>query len=223
MVMMVGKFFSDPKRVALIAIAAVVVAFVCFVVFAGLGWNAFSNRKPPEATTEPVSFGYCGAQLAELCVVSFGRDVFGDTVINLYVPLRRYPVFYLNVIRRSGESRYECTWNKDDKSSVYCVGDAMNLGEGFEIQMYAKEDDRLLAQGSFILVAFSVTTPVVAGDDTAVVTTPTDSTFTESATSTVGTKKNATSTVTSTDESATNTDSTSTPTSTQSLSYPSYP
>lgn len=119
------------------------------------------NKPVSEPTVEPVAFEYCGAKLISLCVVSFGRDAFGDTIINLYVPQTDYPPFYLNVMRRSGESRYECETNKNVSTSVYCTGEAINLDEGFDIQLIGELDDRLLAQGTFTLIAFLVTTPVV--------------------------------------------------------------
>lgn len=114
---------------------------------------------PSAPTLEPESFGYCGARLSRLCVVSFGRDVFGDTVVNLFVPRMRYPTFYLNIVRKTGTDVYECVWSKIDETSVFCTGRALNLDEGIEIQILAKLDDRLLARGTFTVNAFLITTP----------------------------------------------------------------
>jgi hypothetical protein len=120
-----------------------------------------SFGKTPAPTLEPVSFGYCGARMTELCVVSFGRDDLGNAVVNLFVPRMRYPAFHLNVVRRSGADLYECTWSKIVETSVYCVGKPLNLGEGIEIQLLAKLDERLLAKGTFTVNAFLVATPLV--------------------------------------------------------------
>lgn len=172
----------------------------------------------PRPTLEPDSFGYCGARLTELCVVSFGRDVFNNTVVNLYVPQRRYPAFYMKIIRKSGEERYDCVWSETVETSVYCAGNAINLGEGIEIQLLAKLDDRLLANGAFTLTAFFVTTPVVEGES-----------GTESEGSIFGGGANPTSDASQTDDAtATHTPSNkqnATPTATQppSGSYPNYP
>lgn len=141
---------------------------ICLVLFAGLGWSVFrAQDETPTATTEPDVFNYCGAQLTSLCVLSFGRDAFGQTVINLYVPPRTYPLFYLKLLRATGESEYVCTANKTVKTSVYCVGDALNLGEGLVMQLLAEKDDRLLAQGAFTLKAFLVPTVVFNEDESA--------------------------------------------------------
>lgn len=80
------------------------------------------------------------------------------------MPPRTYRcLFYLKLLRATGESEYVCTANKTVKTSVYCVGDALNLGEGLVMQLLAEKDDRLLAQGDFTLKAFLV--PSVVVDD----------------------------------------------------------
>lgn len=149
----------------LILALAGMVLILCLFLLAGLGWTAFrSQAAAPTLTREPESFDYCGARLDSLCVVSFGRDAFGNTIINLYVPEDAYSSFYLNVIRVSGESRYDCVANKKITASVYCTGRAINLGEGFEIQMIAERNDSLMARGIFTLTAYLVTTQS-AGED----------------------------------------------------------
>ena len=169
MVMMLKKIFSDPKRVVILVAIAILVLFVCAAVLIFGGWSLF-NQSEPASTVEPVSFGYCGAEFTDLCVVSFGRDALGGTVINLYVPIKEYPVFYLNIVRQSGEQRFICEWNKDVRTSVYCVGPSLNLGEGFKIQIFSEKGNIFLAEGEFTLTAFRVTTPMVGNGDSA--TTP---------------------------------------------------
>ena len=157
--------FVSKWKYLLLALAGIGL-LICLVLFAGLGLSVFrAQNATPTATVEPDVFNYCGAQLTSLCVLSFGRDAFGQTVINLYVPPRTYPLFYLKLLRVTGESEYVCTANKTVKTSVYCVGDALNLGEGLVMQLLAEKDDRLLAQGDFTLKAFLV--PSVVVDDEA--------------------------------------------------------
>jgi hypothetical protein len=195
----------------LLALAGIVFV-VCLFLLAGLGWTVFRPQvdATPTPTVQPDAFNYCGAQLTSLCVVSFGRDAFGDTVINLYVPQKMYPDFYLKVIRVSRESRYDCEMNKVVKTSVLCSGDAINLGEGFDIQLLSEQDDRLLAQGTFTLTAFLVGTPAV-GDAVSVPKSP-------EPTATIEVVETQTSPVFEIDPSTTT--ATRTPTSS---SYPNYP
>lgn len=219
MVMMLKRFFSDPKRMILVVAAAVVLAFVCLALLMGLGWRVYRNQATPEPTVVPVDIGYCGDRLTSLCVVSFGRDVFGKTVINFYVPQRRYPLFYLNIVRASGVGKYECETNKKISTSVLCTGEAINLGEGFEIQVLSVKNDSLLARGSFTLTAYLITTPVIsdaADSDSDLEETPTPPTSFEEQIST------STPTISSSSGSTATDTSTPTPTSTSSSAYP-YP
>ena len=149
--------FTSKRKLLIFALAGIFI-FICLTLLAGLGWTALRSRfATPTVAHEPEPFSYCGAQLTSLCVVSFGRDVFGSTIINLYVPENEYAPFYLNVIRASGESRYDCVTSKKVSTSVYCTGSAINLGEGFEIQMIAERNGSLMAQGTFVLTAYLVT------------------------------------------------------------------
>lgn len=153
---------AKPKVLIVAAILMTLFVLACLLLAVRAGWSTIRQRVQTfEPAPEPISFDYCGAELTELCVVSFGRDAFGSTIINLYVPLRKFPLFYLNIIRRSGESRYECEWNKNVRTSVYCVGDAIHLGEGLEMQVISMADDRLIATGPFILTAYLITTQIV--------------------------------------------------------------
>lgn len=213
--MMLKKVFSDPKRVIILVALAGFVLFVCMVVLIGGGWSIL-NQGESTSTAEPVTFGYCGAEFTDLCVVSFGRDALGNTVINLYVPVKEYPVFYLKVIRRSGEQRFECEWNKDIRTSVYCAGPSVNLGEGFMIQMFSEKDNTFLAEGEFTLTAFRITTPMVGGELSTPETTPSIETK-SSATSSGSISETSTATPTSSEPIV------ETSTLTPQPSYPNYP
>ena len=219
---MLNKIFSDPKRIVILILSAIIALFICVVVLIGGGWSIL-HRSDLTPTATPISFGYCGAEFTSLCVVSFGRDALGYTVINLYVPIREYPVFYLKVVRQSGEQRFECEWNRDVKESVYCTGTPLNLGEGFNIQIFSEKDDALLAEGEFSLIAFRVTTPMVG--EAGSINTP--SILNVEATPSVETEKTPTPSQ-SISESGTVTPATSdsiveTKTLTPQSSYPSYP
>lgn len=161
------------------------------------------SGAPSAPTLEPETFSYCGARLTDLCVVSFGRDAFGDTVVNLFVPSGHYPAFHLNIVRNTGVDIYECVWSKIDETSVYCTGRALNLEEGVEIQILSDQDDLLLARGTFTVNAFLVTTPQVGEAPT-----------TEE--SGLGSESNKTETPSPTQEEET-------PEPTSSTSYPNYP
>ena len=151
MVTMIGKLFSNPKWMALGALGIILIALLGWA-----GWRILSLRTDPQPTPRPVVFTYCGADLEEICVLSFGRDGNGDTVINLFVPEKGFLAFYLKVIRLNGESLFECHVNDALPESVYCIGDAVNLEERLEISVISEEGDTLLATGRFTVTGILI-------------------------------------------------------------------
>ena len=145
----------------MIVLAAAGLALLCFIGVASAGWVATRPQSTLEPTGVPVNFGYCGVELTNLCVISFGRDVFGATVINFYVPQNTYSDFYLHIIRAQEIARYDCKTFKSMPGSVFCTGNPIPLGEGFKIQMLSASEGQVLAQGVFTLNAYIVTTPIV--------------------------------------------------------------
>jgi hypothetical protein len=153
---MIQKLFTERKTTLLLLAGLMFIALL--VVFI---WRMSSLvRTEPEVTPRLVyQFGYCRVSMDELCILSFGRDAEGNTVVNLFVPERDFPDFYLIAGRVTGEYLFECSRNIDVPTSVYCIGAALNLGERVTFSMYALEDDRLLASGGLILKAFLISTP----------------------------------------------------------------
>ena len=148
------KKFTQPKYL-LILVAGI-------ILISSLAWFAVRVNRLQERSGESgklVSFDYCAEELTKLCVVSFGRDADGNTIVNLFVPEDEFPIFYLKVTRATGESVYECDKNDEVKTSVYCTGDPLNLEERFDIQIVSVKDDQILAQGRFTLTAFLITGP----------------------------------------------------------------
>lgn len=153
---MTGKLFSNPKWMALGALGIILIALLGWA-----GWRILSLRTDPQPTPRPVVFTYCGADLEEICVLSFGRDGNGDTVINLFVPEKEFPAFYLKVIRLNGESLFECHVNEALPESVYCLGDAVNLEERLEISVISEDGDTLLATGRFTVTGILIASAFV--------------------------------------------------------------
>lgn len=215
------KKFTQPKTLIFLLAGILVLSL--------LAWFAVRINRLQGTSRESsklVSFDYCSEELTKLCVVSFGRDADGNTIVNLFVPEDDYPIFYLKVIRTSGENHYECDKNDDVKTSVYCTGDPLNLEERFDIQIVSVKDDQLLAQGRFTLTAFLITSQAAGNNTPQAPTSETASSTQTNATPTTSPATSITSTVTpATNPTATATSVTvirATPTAT-SASYPSYP
>jgi hypothetical protein len=136
----------------------VLAGITIFALFGAALWQIVSSvSQTAEATVEPpLSFGYCGAELTELCILSFGRDADGNAIINFFVPERDFPDFYLKISRFNGESVYVCVRSEEVPTSVICMGDVINLNERIEISIMSIEDYRLLARGRFTLTAILI-------------------------------------------------------------------
>lgn len=153
---MIQKLFTERKTTFLLLAGLIFIALLVVFIWR---MSSFVQAKPEVTPRLVYQFGYCGAGMDELCILSFGRDAEGNTVVNLFVSERDFPDFYLIAGRVTGEYLYECSRNRDVPTSVYCVGAALNLGERVTFSMYALEDDRLLASGGLVLKAFLISTP----------------------------------------------------------------
>jgi len=146
------KFFGSRKSIILILTG------IFLLVLLTLTWWVISlQRVASEATVEPVlKIGYCGAEPEELCVLSFGRDLDENMVVNVFVPDRKFPAFYLKIKRAATESVYECEKDKEVPTNIYCYGDMVNLQERMEVRLFANADEHLVAAGTFTLKAILI-------------------------------------------------------------------
>lgn len=151
--------FLLERKIFAFSLAGAAVVLLGFI-----AWRVYSLKQPsPGVERQPVlQFDYCGAELDELCLLSFGRDVNGNSIINLFVPDRDFPDFYLNISRFNGTSVYVCIKNEEMPTSVLCMGDVINLNERIEINIMSAEDYQLLAKGTFNLTAILISSQ--AGD-----------------------------------------------------------
>jgi len=149
---MFQSYFGSRKTIWFILAGIVILALLA------LAWRIVSLQKAAsEAVPEPViKIGYCGAEPEELCVLSFGRDVDENMVVNIFSPDRKLPTFYLKIKRAAGESVYECEKDKEVQTNVFCYGDMVNLQEKMEVSLIAKADERLIVAGGFTLKAILI-------------------------------------------------------------------
>ena len=146
---MVRQYFNEHKLLIIATLGGIFI--VCFAFSL---WILFKpGDVPAAAIPEPIRLEYCGAELETLCILSFGRDGDGNSIINLFVPKRKFPAFYLKVSRVTGESISKCNSYEEIPTTVYCVGEPINLDERIEISILSKADDALLATGRFTMTA----------------------------------------------------------------------
>jgi hypothetical protein len=157
---MFQQIFSSRKSIVFVLAGIVILALLA------LAWRIVSlQQAASEVTVEPVlKISYCGAEPEELCVLSFGRDVDENMVVNIFVPDSKLPAFYLKIKKAAGENVYECEKDKEVWTNVFCYGDMANLQERMELSMFSKKDDRLIAMGNFTLKAILLSEPLSAGE-----------------------------------------------------------
>lgn len=194
---MLSKLTSNQK-ILLISAGLIILISIPICVASILFFNSQSTQEP---TPEPLlTIEYCGSKLEQICILSFGRDGSGDTIINLFVAPTDFPDFYLQINKTSGQVVYACEKNEDVETSVYCIGEAILLGEQIEITILSIDGDIPIATGKFAVTAILISSQ------------PEDS--------------NPPLSQTATPDSATQPDTTSetqSPTPTPEVSYPSYP
>lgn len=199
---MLSKLTSNQK---ILLVSAGLIIFIALSICVSVVLFFKPAPATEESTPEPIAkIEYCGTTLNELCLLSFGRNVYGNAIINLFVPDEELPDFYLRIVRANNEIIYICMKNEETPSTVVCMGDALNLGERVEINVMFMEDYQLFAQGIFTVKAILISPP----EDNA--KTPPLRT----ATPVSGTEPSITGVPTSRTES---------PTPTPEVSYPSYP
>lgn len=124
-----------------------------FILFALMGVIVLRQILSAAGPAPILKISYCGAVPEELCVLSFGRDLEENMVINLFVPESNFPDFYLKIQRAAVEGTYECVKDREVPTSVYCVGEMIGLQEKMEISLLSKADDHLMASGKLTLLA----------------------------------------------------------------------
>jgi hypothetical protein len=149
---------------------------IIFLLLAGavaLAVLFFIPSKTANEVPEPVlNLEYCGAELVDLCVLSFGRDVNADeTIVTLFAP-HDFPDFYLKIVKANSEASYKCRENKETPGYVFCTGDSVSLKEKVELNILSVNDDRLLAAGDFLVNAILISPQTLQSDSTQTSETP---------------------------------------------------
>jgi len=95
-------------------------------------------------------------------MASFSLDSDGNMLVNILTPGLSFPDFYLKIIHSKGESIYECQKVERFANNVYCIGEAMRLGEVLQFTIISIDGDALLAEGKFAIVGLALSTPEIA-------------------------------------------------------------
>lgn len=134
----------------------VVVLLVAGILF----WQSNDTGIPQPAVsgTPASSLTYCGDEQARPCVVSFSVDADGNMLVNLLLPDRAFPAFYLKVLRGAQEIIYDCRRVNTAPNSAYCIGERLPPGEVLHLTLISSRDDSLLAEGDLSIIGLAFPT-----------------------------------------------------------------
>ncbi|MEO7840115.1 MAG: hypothetical protein ABIU06_12260, partial [Anaerolineales bacterium] len=112
---------------------------------------------------EPIpALAYCSSNNARPCIASFSLDSDGKMLVNVLTPGLSFPAFYLKIIHNEAENIYECKKVERFSTSVYCIGEAMPLGEVLQFMLISVDGEVTLAEGSFTIIGLALSTPEFA-------------------------------------------------------------
>lgn len=144
----------------------------------------FIDSDDPQSAVQNApasSLTYCNDEGTRPCVVSFGVDVDGNMLVNLLLPDRSFPAFYLKVLRGTQELIYECRRVNTAPNSAYCTGPKLPPGETLHLILISTGNEALLAEGDLSIIGLAFPTVDVV---TSTPITPTAGTLTAQPTQT---------------------------------------
>jgi hypothetical protein len=149
----------DRRKLFLVILAAAIpLLLMAVVVIAGAAWYLRGREKP--VPTAVVQMTLCDVNASGICLVSFGADQMNQMVINLHMPRGNYPEMYAVVTSRGSANRFTCQTVEDSPKSVYCTGTRTPLGEPVSLKLIATENEVLIAEGTFVVMAIALPSPM---------------------------------------------------------------
>ena len=151
---------ASVNRNRLIAASVVLTVLMILLIYGLLWWQ---SRQSGTGQRSPISdLGYCSSNNARPCIASFSLDSDGNMLVNVLTSGLSFPNFYLKIIHSKGENIYECEKVKKFSTSVYCIGEAMRLGEVLHFMLISVDGEATLAEGQFAIIGLALSTPEFA-------------------------------------------------------------
>ena len=140
---------------------AILAVFVILIISGSIlllrPWTSGHGQIGHRVPLPPI--GYCPADQAEPCIVSFTLDPDGTMVINIRTENRSLPTFNLKIKRGEDENFYVCRRANGFSLNIICTGQAMPAGESLQFLLLSKRDNTLLAEGTFPIIGLALATP----------------------------------------------------------------
>ncbi len=162
------------------------IVLVTLIICGFLGYMNDTRRATtePSSTPEsesPINLTYCYTDALGLCIVSFGSDSAGNTLIVIRNSDPALAEFYLKITAADFRGRYECQQVRFSPDTFYCFGNQISDGSMVTIEVYLKNDNRLIASGTLLVSIGATPMPEITN-------TPFSPTVSSMPTVTLGTK-----------------------------------
>ena len=151
---------ANVNRNRLMLVSVVLAVFIILLIYGLLWWQSRQSGTGQRSLISDL--GYCSSNNARPCITSFSLDSDGNMLVNVLTPGLSFPKFYMKIIHSKGENIYECEKVKKFSTSVYCVGEAMRLGEVLHFMLISVDEEATLAEGQFAIIGLALSTPEFA-------------------------------------------------------------
>src|SRR5687767_2601449 len=151
---------ANVNRNRLMLVSVVLAVFIILLIYGLLWWQSRQSGTGQRSLISDL--GYCSSNNTRPCITSFSLDSDGNMLVNVLTPGLSFPKFYMKIIHSKGENIYECEKVKKFSTSVYCVGEAMRLGEVLHFMLISVDEEATLAEGQFAIAGLALATPELA-------------------------------------------------------------
>ena len=136
--------------------------------------TAETDNAIPTDTPAAIDLVYCSSP-ASLCVTSFGSDNADNMLIVMRNSIPGLTEFYAKIKPTDASDLYTCQKVQFTSDVYYCLGSQITDGTMVTMDIYSKNDDRLVASGDLLVSLEAPPVPVVTKVPTAT-TAPTPTT-----------------------------------------------
>jgi hypothetical protein len=116
------------------------------------------NTLPTDIPAE-IDLAYCFSP-ASLCVISFGRDNADNMLIIVKNNIPDLAEFYTKIKQTDSTDLYSCQKVQFTSDIYYCLGKQISDGTTITMDIYSKNNDRLVASGSLLVSLEGTPAPI---------------------------------------------------------------
>jgi hypothetical protein len=102
--------------------------------------------EAPTRAGSPLKLQYCADAEVDLCISSFGRDSAQNSLIVIKNSNPAFSEMYLRIKRANFWRIYPCQRVELLENTYYCAGDYIPDGEKVTVNVYSKNNNRLIAR-----------------------------------------------------------------------------